>query len=152
MKKQINPEDNIFIWPHQGILKATSSNEWPSEIVLDNSIYVPIPGGDDWTDFIFWNSLRNEQKQLVGFEMHILESEEITRNEFFLGTKGVWFSRGGLRLIIQETDKYEEECVEGFPVLFYQDQQRNLLIGIHHFGSWGELAFDLEVEFAPVPR
>jgi len=144
MNKLIGPEDNIFIWPHGGTLKATSFNEWPKEIVLGNSRYVPIPGGEDWTDFIFWDSLRNEQKQLVGFELHIVESEEITRNELFLGTRGVWFCRGVLGLIIQETDKYEGEGVEGFPILFYQDQQRNLLIGIYHFGPWGDVAFDLE--------
>ena len=152
MKKVVDLEENLFIWVQQGFLKATSFVEWPKELVFGESIYKAIPESADWTDDIFWNSLRNAQSQLVGFEMHIVESDEITKNESFLDTKGVWLHRGVLKLMMLANVKHEQEVIEGFPVLFYQDQQKNLLIGISHWGPWGELAFDLEQESAPVPR
>jgi len=153
MKKRIDQESNVFIWPHEGILKAISFNAWPKELVLGPAVYTAFPRVDwSWTDEIFWGSLRNDQKQLVGFDLHIVEREEITKNESLMKSRGVSLDRGVLKLIIQDTDSYEVGGEEGFPVVFYQDQEKNLLLGIHNFGPWGDVAFEVERELTPVPR
>ena len=73
--------------------------------------------------------------------MFPVKRKEITSNEFFLGTKGVWLYRGFLKLVIKDTKKCEVEAAQGFPLLFNQDQKRNLLVGISRWGPVGRRSF-----------